>query len=158
MKVMEPFRSPRKQLSNKQEDELTVTGEVFSGLGEAARYVSMSGYMEQFESKLGFSPYPGTLNLKLLSDNDLKARENLVTASGIRIDGFSDGKRTFGAAKCFRAKVNEKTIAAVLLIERTSHDESVMEIISPVNLRYELALNDGSKIFMTIDAKSDWTL
>lgn len=158
MRVMKAFRSSRKQLSNEQEDELTVTGEVFSGLGDAAKYISMPGYMEQFMSKLGFSPYPGTLNLKLLSDSDLKVRKHLITAGGIGIDGFSDGKRTFGAAKCFRAKVNRETEAAVLLIERTSHDESVMEVISPVNLRYQLALNDGSRIFLTIDAKSDSTL
>ena len=91
---METFHTPRKQLSNEQGDELTVTGEVFSGLGEAAKYISMEGYMKQFKSKLGFSPYPGTLNLKLLSDNDLKVRKLLITGGGIYIDGFSDGNQT----------------------------------------------------------------
>ena len=132
---------------------MIVTGDVFSGLGEATRYISMEGYTRQFRSKLGYCPYPGTLNLRLVSEIDLKVRKYLITTPGVRIDGFSDGKRTFGGAKCFTGRVNEKTEAAVLLIERTSHDESVIEIISPVNLRDKLGLNDGSRIIMTIDTK-----
>ena len=42
-----------------------ITGTLFSGLGEGAYYISLPGYKKQFISKLGFKPYPGTLNLKI---------------------------------------------------------------------------------------------
>jgi riboflavin kinase len=133
-----------------EEQELEITGEVFSGLGEAAYYVSIKGYRNQFKSKLGFDPFPGTLNLRLESPVDRKIRRDLSTIRGIHIDGFSDGRRTYGGAECFRARVEGKVEAAVLAIERTTHDDSVLEIISPVNIRRQFGLKDGNKIHVTI--------
>lgn len=42
------------------------TGRVFSGVGEGSFYVSL--YSKKFLEKLGFRPYPGTLNLRLVND------------------------------------------------------------------------------------------
>lgn len=130
--------------------DLNLTGVVFSGLGEAAYYVSIKGYKNQFRTKVGFDPFPGTLNLRLDSAVDRKIRRDLTSSHGIHIDGFSDGKRTYGGADCFRAFVNGKTNAAVLIIERTTHDDSVIEIISPLNLRQHLGLQDGDKVDVAI--------
>ncbi len=47
------------------EGEFVIKGKVFSGLGEGKYYVSLQGYKKQFEEKLGFTPYPGTLNLRI---------------------------------------------------------------------------------------------
>src|SRR5919197_1426942 len=40
-------------------------GIVISGMGEGAYYMSLDGYKKQFREKLGYEPYPGTLNIKL---------------------------------------------------------------------------------------------
>jgi riboflavin kinase len=40
-------------------------GRVVSGLGEGQHYISRQGYLKQFREKLGFEPFPGTLNIKL---------------------------------------------------------------------------------------------
>ncbi|HZW57805.1 MAG TPA: DUF120 domain-containing protein [Nitrososphaerales archaeon] len=121
-------------------------GKVFSGLGEGAYYVSMNGYRRQFISKLGFDPFPGTLNVRLLSAVDRKMRKELGVAKGIHIEGFDDGKRTYGGAECFKAVVNGEVKAAVLVLERTSHDDTVMELISPLNVRETLDLSEGDRI------------
>ena len=47
---------------------VTLEGTVFTGLGEGAYYISKEPYRKHFIEKLGFEPYPGTLNLKLSSD------------------------------------------------------------------------------------------
>lgn len=133
-----------------EEEKLKVNGVVFSGLGEGAYYISLNGYRRQFMSKLGFEPYPGTLNLRLESAVDRKIRSDLMTREGIHIEGFENGKRTYGGAKCFRAEVNGEENGAVLIIERTSHDDSVMEIIAPANLRRKFNLKDGSLVRITI--------
>jgi riboflavin kinase len=134
----------------KRERIVEVEGIVFEGLGEAAYYVSQEGYRKQFIEKLHFEPFPGTLNVNLNSALDREVRRNLATERGIHIEGFRDGKRTFGGAECFRAILNEKIHCAVLLIERTSHDDSVLEIIAQQNLRKALHLIKGAKVKIKI--------
>jgi riboflavin kinase len=136
------------------EGKLDVTGVLFSGLGEGAYYIMIKGYRKQFQSKLGFDPFPGTVNLRLDSTVDRKIRRDLSAAKGIHIDGFSDGKRTYGGAECFRAILNGKVEAAVLVIERTTHDDSVLEIISPVNVREFFDLKDGDGVKVEINLKN----
>jgi len=131
-------------------EKIEIVGTVFSGLGEGAYYVSMKGYKKQFLAKLGFEPFPGTMNLRLDLPVYRKVRRDLGTMKGIHIDGFKDGKRTFGGAECFRAMMNDKVEGAVLVIERTIHDDTVLEIISPANLRREFKLKDGDPLNVTI--------
>ncbi|NVM54850.1 MAG: DUF120 domain-containing protein [Candidatus Helarchaeota archaeon] len=128
-------------------------GEIFSGMGEGAYYVMQKGYLEQFEKKLGFNPYPGTLNIRLKKQPDLQIRRVLESDAypGIVIAGFKDKQRTFGAVKCFRVKINESLPGALLLIRRTHYRDDVLEIISPKFLRDALNLKDGDKIGVTIE-------
>ena len=45
--------------------KMKLYGNVQSGLGEGRYYISRKGYIVQFQEKLGFIPYLGTLNLLL---------------------------------------------------------------------------------------------
>jgi riboflavin kinase, archaea type len=148
------LHSTLEQVFEEEADKMDVSGVLFSGLGEGAYYISIKGYRKQFQSKLGFDPYPGTLNLRLNSAVDRKIRRDLTSAKGIHIEGFSDGKRTYGGAECFRAILNGKVQAAVLVIERTTHDDSVLEIISPVNVRDHFKLEDGDEVKVRIHLKN----
>ena len=56
--------------------------------------------MDQFSSKLGIKPYPGTLNIKIYPEYENILRR-IRSADGTHIDGFKDNERTFGAVKCF---------------------------------------------------------
>ena len=76
------------------EKSYSVSGKVFSGLGEGAYYISLMGYKKQFTSKLGFEPYPGTLNLKLSSNFHKQFINNLSELTGVTINGFTDKERT----------------------------------------------------------------
>jgi riboflavin kinase len=128
---------------------IVMTGEVFTGLGEGAYYVSLNGYRMQIIEKLGFDPYPGTLNLKLTDSSDIYFRDVLSHRAGILIKGFSDGKRTYGSVKAFKAKVRGID-AAVLLIERTHYGRDTLEVIAPVNLRQALNLKDGDRVSVEV--------
>jgi riboflavin kinase len=125
---------------------IEIEGELFSGIGEGSYYVSLEGYRRQFIDKLGFDPYLGTLNLKLTSVKDRKLRRELEHYSGISIDSFKDEHRTYGGAKCFMAVVNDLVEGVVGIFERSHYDDSVLEIISPTNIRKELNLKDGDKV------------
>src|SRR3989442_5472768 len=58
--------------------DLVITGTVFTSLSERSYYMSLDGYRKQFISKLGFDPFPGTLNLRV-SKADLNNRKILDT-------------------------------------------------------------------------------
>jgi len=125
---------------------LTLEGILFTGLGEGAYYISLERYRKQFIEKLGFDPYPGTLNLKLATDYDLKARSELEAYPSVEIEGFRNENRTFGPVKCYPAIVENKVKGALVTALRSHYDSSVIEVIAPVFLRRHLKLKDGHKV------------
>jgi len=129
---------------------VTLEGILFSGLGEGAYYVTRDGYRKQFIEKLGFDPYPGTLNLKLTSDYDMKTRSELETYPAIEVQGFKNETRTYGPVKCFPAIINNKVKGAVLSAMRSHYNSSVLEIISSDYIRSKLKLKDGNKVKVEI--------
>jgi riboflavin kinase len=125
---------------------VTLEGVVFTGLGEGAYYVSRDHYRRQFIEKLGFDPYPGTLNLKLVTDYDVKTRSELEAYPAIEIEGFRSENRTFGPVKCYPAIIENKAKGALVSALRSHYDASVIELIAPICLRKHLALKDGHKV------------
>lgn len=125
---------------------ITLEGILFTGLGEGAYYVTREGYRNRFIEKLGFDPYPGTLNLKLTTEYDMKTRSELETYPAIEIEGFKDESRTFGSVKCYPAIINNKVKGAVICALRSHYNTSVLEVIAPTFLRGKLKLKDGNKV------------
>ena len=137
------------------ESRFTIRGEVFEGFGEGAYYMSRRGYYTQFIDKLGFHPYPGTLNLKLTCPHDLEMRRQLDLLPGVKIEGFNEDDRAFGSVRCFKAVINEEINGAVILISRTHYSFSTLEIISAINLRKQFNLQNGDTITIRILLDSD---
>lgn len=125
--------------------EVVFAGALFSGLHEGAYYMSQVGYKRQFAEKLGFEPYPGTFNLRVRKEDQEDVRM-LEASPFILIEGFTNGNRSFGPAKCFQGKVEEKIDCAVIAPVRTHYEGDVVEIISKENLRKVLRLKDGDEV------------
>ncbi|MGI0017682.1 MAG: DUF120 domain-containing protein [Nitrosotalea sp.] len=128
---------------------LEFKGIISSGMGEGAYYMSMKGYTKQFKTKLGYVPFPGTLNVKLKDKESIEAKRSLDAYPAILVDGFSDGKRTYGWVKCYPAKINNVN-AALILLERTHHDDSIIELISEENIKKATKLSTGSKVTIRV--------
>ncbi len=124
---------------------LTFKGQVVTGMGEGAYYMRRKGYREQFRQKLGFNPFPGTLNLRL-APAQAGVRRELETYPAITIKGFTREQRSFGDVKCFPVIINDRIDGAVALINRTHHSDLVLEVIAPVHLRSALDLSEGSTV------------
>lgn len=128
------------KIFSKNNAQKILYGKVITGLGEGQYYISLEGYRKQFKEKLGFDPYPGTLNLKLeRSSIELRKRIN----ANIRISGFTDQNRTFGGGSCFNVMIKDIR-GAVIIPERTHYPEEIIEVIAPLNLREYLNIKDGS--------------
>jgi riboflavin kinase len=132
-------------LEGKEAQTIEFEGEVITGLFEGAYYISKNGYRRQIVEKLGFTPFAGTLNVRI-NEEDHSKRRRLERGVYIRLDGFQDGERSFGAAHCFPCLINDDIEGALIVAERSSHDFDVMEIISPHYLRRKMGLADGDRI------------
>ncbi len=130
--------------------EFVFEGYVVSGLGEGAYYMSRRGYVLQFEKYLGFTPYPGTLNIKLRDSYYISQNRLLRRLSGYHIKGFRTKERVFGDVRAFKAKINDKIEGAVIYAERSIYGFEMMEVIAPVYLRGELSLSDGDMVRVVV--------
>ncbi|XGI84331.1 DUF120 domain-containing protein [Halorutilales archaeon Cl-col2-1] len=133
------------------EDATTVdlTGEVVSGMGEGEYYISLDGYQRQFQEKLGYEPFPGTLNIEL-DDDSVRARSAVNNADGILIEEWENEERTFGALTCYEAEIGGVD-GHLVKPHRSHYPEDMAEVIAPVKLRDELGLEDGDGI--TVEVK-----
>ncbi|MEM3715246.1 MAG: DUF120 domain-containing protein [Thermoprotei archaeon] len=129
---------------------IIVKGIIFSGLGEGAYYLSQTNYVNQIQEKLGFTPYPGTLNIKIDKDLGVQIFNELKGFKHIRLDPFFDGKRFYVGVSCYRAKINGSMFGAVIRADKTYYDESVLEVIAPVYLRSHFNLKDGDQVIVEI--------
>ena len=130
-------------------------GTISSGMGEGAYYMSMKGYTKQFKTKLGYAPFPGTLNVKLKDKESIEAKRSLDAYPAIMVNGFSDGKRTYGWVKCYPARISNLVDASLILLERTHHDDSILELISKENIKKATKLSTGSQITIRVPVNSE---
>jgi len=115
--------------------------------------MSLKGYAKQFKSKLGYIPFPGTLNVKLKDKEFIEAKRSLEAYPAVMVNGFSDDRRTYGWVKCYPARINNKVDAALILLERTHHDDSVIELISKESIKKTLRLSAGSQVTIRVNVK-----
>jgi riboflavin kinase, archaea type len=120
-------------------------GMVVSGLFEGAYYISRDGYRNQIREKLGFDPFPGTLNVKVKPE-DFEKRRRLEKHPSVMLEGFKDGERSFGACRVYPLLLNDEIRGALIVADRTIHDLSTMEIVSPIYLRRHFGVSDGDTI------------
>jgi riboflavin kinase len=127
---------------------LRFSGRVASGLGEGRYYLSQPGYILQFEERLGYTPFPGTLNIRV-DPKELLRIDGLRDWDGKRIDGFPASGRTFGGATCYGGRVNGRPCH--LIRPDRSHYQDVVELIAPESLRMALGVHDGDEVTVEVE-------
>lgn len=128
-------------------NRIYISGKVVSGIGEGRYYTEQINYLNQFQEKLNFKPYPGTLNIEIKHIEKNKIRL-LKKYNAIIIDEFKNDNRTFGSVKCFNAKI--ENIKGAIVLPLRSHYSHILEFISPYHLRKILNLKDGDIVNIII--------
>ena len=134
--------------------EIMLRGEVVSGLGEGRYYIALPGYNTQITEKLGFQPFPGTLNIKLAATHSKQNMHQLLQIPAIILEPFSANGRTYGYVDCYKVTINNQVEGAIVRSERTHHSKDIIEIISPFNLRTHLVIEDGSIITIRLESNN----
>ena len=118
---------------------------VFSGKGEGAKFIKLPWVRKQITEKLGFTPHPGTLNIKLTRES-LKLRTLLGKTGAIEISPAAG----FHRGRCFQAYLINNLKCAVVIPETPDYPRDVIELIAPINLREKLRLRDGDCVEVKI--------
>lgn len=120
-------------------------GKVFSGTGGGSEYVRLVWVKKQVEEKLGFTPYVGTLNIRLDDESILQKRAltKEPTLEIVPAAGYCRGK-------LFKAILKDCLKAAVVVPDVPDYPKYVLEVISSENLRKKLQLGDGDKVEVRI--------
>jgi riboflavin kinase len=124
---------------------IELNGTVFSSRGEGKKFLELPWVKQQIKQKLGFTPYPGTLNM-MLSEESVKRKKLLEKAHPIKVfpaDGYCSGT----LIKAFIGKLE----CAIVIPEVAGYPKGVLEIIAPVNLRETLQLEDGGEVTATVN-------
>lgn len=118
----------------------TLTGKIFSGEGQAAFFTQLDWVREQCLTHLGFTPYPGTLNL-VIADADADLLESFRQPEAMALIPPDP--------EFCRAQILPVTIrgirGAIVIPARDVHVHAtnVVEVIAPVCLKDVLGLHDG---------------
>lgn len=127
-----------------------LTGTVCMGLGEGQYFVSLPGYKKQFETRLGYEPFEGTLNVELTSES-VRRRSAIGHMNAILIEGWEGEERTYGPVVCYPATLRlthgeQYEPAHIVAPKRTHHDEDQLEVLAPDELREVLSLEEGDQV------------
>jgi riboflavin kinase len=134
-------------------EPIAFRGIVFTGFGEGNYYVKL--YRRVLRDKLGFDPYPGTLNLRAATIEDLKALERIRSLPAIEIPSFKGRGRSLGSARCYRVAVEHRVRGVMIVPERTHYGRDVAEILAAERLREKLGLKDGDIITVELTFEED---
>jgi riboflavin kinase len=123
---------------------IKLKGIVFSGGGDGKKFIELPWVKRQITEKLGFTPYPGTLNVKL-TEESLKKRKMLKKAPSAKICP-AEGYRKGTVFKAFTGSLE----CAIVVPEVPGYPKDLLEIIASVNLRDTLHLEDGGEVAVTV--------
>lgn len=121
----------------------SISGRIVKGLGEGKYYTR--SYKSSIRKTLNMDPYEGTLNVKV---DPIKLKSFLSQIKPIVIPGFQLKTRRFGDVMCYKAKVNNQS-CYIIRPERTTHPESVCEILAESDLSQFFCIKPGNAVKIT---------
>ncbi len=125
-------------------ERILLKGKVFSGKGEGRIYLSIPWVRNFVHDELGFSPYPGTLNLRLIGNQTL--RNVLTNVNGTEIvpnKGLCGGKFV-------RAETEYGEKCAIIFPDVQGYPPNTIEVVAPMRLRETHVLKDGDFFWVKI--------
>ena len=128
-------------------DQLEITGTIVSGAGQGAFFTQLEWVKEQCLEKLGFAPWPGTLNLEISTDR-VDLIEELREKGG---KALISPDANYCSGHVLPISIEGIKAAIVIPAEDVRvHAKNIIEIIAPEMLKDELDVKDGDWVTLTI--------
>jgi riboflavin kinase len=124
---------------------IEINGEIFSGESKGKVFLDLPWVRRQIKEKIGFIPYPGTLNIRLFGKSGERWRicENERSIEVSQTKGYYNGK-------LYKCSIGNRE-CAIVVPEIEGYPKDVLEIIADVNLRETLQLEDGDEVTVTVN-------
>ncbi len=125
-------------------------GEVFSDLGRAGAFLGIDWVREAIHERVGFDPYPGTLNLRPRGDELSRWEE--VRRNGPRSvlsppdPGFCGAFLYTGFLEGWASSAGPRETVAVVVPEVRDYPADKLEIIAAVSLKQTRSVRDGDEL------------
>lgn len=128
-------------------NQLEITGKVISGAKQGAYFTQLEWVREQCLEKLGFVPWPGTLNLEIRMDR-VALIEELKVKKGLELVSPDEN---FCSGYVFHISIEDVPAAVVIPAEDVRvHEKNIIEIIAPQCLKDTLGVKDEDSVTLTI--------
>ena len=125
-----------------------LTGKIVSGIKQGVFFTQLDWVQEQCLEKLGFKPYPGTLNLEIAHEN-MAIIEALKPQEGVEL---VPPDSNFCSGFVFPITVEGIPGAIVAPAEDVRvHGKNIIEIISHLGLKDALGVKDGDFVSLIVD-------
>jgi riboflavin kinase, archaea type len=124
----------------------SLDGVVTSGLGQGAYFMGLPWVRDAVRRLIGFTPYPGTLNVRLDADMIGIWRR---TRDGHAIVLAPPPSEPCGA-RLFPVVIAPDAEAAVIVPDVTRYGDDLLELIAAVHLRSVLGLDDESRVTLRL--------
>ena len=132
-----------------------IQGVIFSDLGQASRFMALNWVQEALRERLGFAPYPATLNVRPLTPQDARLWEEIqreIAALPLAPleSGFCSAGLYFVSIR--RLAGSEATVrGAVLLPAVVDYPKDKIEIVTRVRVKDALSVKDGDRLILEFD-------
>ncbi|EFK07597.1 conserved hypothetical protein [delta proteobacterium NaphS2] len=146
----ETVKKLKSMISFRRDESLELTGRVVSGVQEASFFTGLDWVQEQCMEKLGFRPYPGTLNLsmEILVEGQPTVKD-LRKQEGPKL---IPPDPNFCAATVLPVYLGGVKGAIVVPAEDVNvHGKQILEVLAPLKLRDCLGVKDGDLVTLVLD-------
>jgi riboflavin kinase len=130
---------------------LNFVGVVTSGLQKAGMFMKKDTYRQQYQEKLGFIPYNGTLNVKLKNDVEINLKEKFNDKLKIIKGNENLGDVYFLEAEIYTLNKEVSEKGAILFPTKTVHKIDTIEFVAKNRLREKMNLKDNTQVIVSID-------
>ena len=132
-----------------------IQGVIFSDLGQASKFMALDWVQKALRQRLGFAPYPATLNVRPSTPQDVQLWEEIqreivaVPLAPLEV-GFCSADLYFVSLKRSVGS-GESVRGAVLLPAVVDYPKDKIEIVTPVRVKDALSIKDGDSLVLEFD-------
>ena len=128
-------------------DQITITGRIVGGVKKGTFFTQLDWVQKQCQKKLGFRPFPGTLNLEI-EEEKISLIDAIYQQEGIEL---VPPDSNFCTGHVYPVSVMGVSGAIVAPAEDVSaHGKNIIEIMAPICLKEALDVADGDEIMLTL--------
>ena len=124
---------------------MILRGAVEAGSGQAGSFMSLDWVRRAVNDTIGFDPWPGTLNVRVL-DEHLEHWREIRRDHAVPLATPPDASC---GARLVPVMLSTDIPAAVIIPDLTRYGAHVMEVIAPVHLRSRLWLRNDDVVSLT---------